>query len=98
MESIGDKIRTKYMDSYNFSLNSAIIKNMAITKKSKYKFAVKEHADGTPFIAMEPMLENITPSAMFISFDLPPGTNIRRAEEIAGFLNDNLNQLSLTEF
>jgi hypothetical protein len=34
--------------------------------------------------------------SIVIGFDLPPGTTLERAKEIAGFLNHNLTQVSET--
>jgi hypothetical protein len=72
----------------------------AETSRGEYRFIVKEYGDGTPWIMLElyrepglPILED-----GFLGFDLPPGTDIRRAREIADFLEENLTTLSHTRF
>lgn len=72
---------------------------MATTKRAEYKFTVKEFSDGTPWIMLEPMGKSIElPEDGFLGFDLPKGTDISRAGEIAKFMNANLSTLSLTSF
>jgi len=72
---------------------------MATTQRGNYIFTVKEYADGTPWIAMEPSGKAIEfPNEGFFGFDLRKGTNIQRAREIAKYLNNNISELSFTQF
>ncbi len=53
-----------------------------------YCFSVKEFADGTPFISFEPRYRNLKIlKDGNLSFQLPKGTTIGQAEEIANYLN-----------
>jgi hypothetical protein len=58
--------------------------------KTRITFTIAEPDGGQPYLQMEfldsiPGLPNDPPV-----FDLPPGTDMQRAEEIAAFLNSNL--------
>ncbi|OGS81630.1 MAG: hypothetical protein A2061_09840 [Gallionellales bacterium GWA2_59_43] len=70
-----------------------------MTTRAKFGFVVKGYADGTPWIAFEPMERQLRgeglPSGIF-GFDLPKGATGKRAEEIANFLNDNISQFTFT--
>jgi hypothetical protein len=61
-----------------------------MSHKTRVKFTIKETDNGTPYLYME-ALDNIPnfpkePPA----FDLPPGTDMEKATEIANYLNSNL--------
>lgn len=72
---------------------------MTTTQRSKYKFTVKEYSDGTPWIAMEPLEKAIEfQNEGLLGLDLQKGMNVERAREIAKYLNENISELSLTEF
>ena len=72
---------------------------MARTQRGNYKFTIKESASGTPWIALEPLGEGIElPNKGFLGFDLPRGVDMKKATEIARYLNENLSSLSLTTF
>ena len=72
---------------------------MTNTVRAKYVFTIKEFAEGTPWIMAEPLNGGINlPNDGFLGFDLPKGTSMAKAKEIAKFLNDNLEQISLTTF
>lgn len=68
----------------------------ADTKRAEYRFRVKEHGEGRPWIflelAKEPDLPSITPG--FLGFDLKDGTTYEQAKESAKFLNDNTRFLA----
>jgi hypothetical protein len=71
---------------------------MATTERADYAFIVKEHGDGTPWIMCElrgGMGLSILNNAL-LGFELPPGTDIKKAQTIARFLNDNLRDISHT--
>jgi len=70
---------------------------MAQTERFEYVFTVKEYDDGTSWIALEP--RDGTLSCLgdgFLGFDLKRGTDIRKAEGIAAFLNGNIAKVSHT--
>ncbi len=72
---------------------------MVNTTRAKYVFTIKEFSEGTPWIMAEPLNESVKlPNHGFLGFDLPKGTNMAKAKEIAKFMNDNLDQISLTTF
>ena len=69
------------------------------TERARYRFRVKEGIDCV-FIVPEPangddlkVLGN-----GFLSLDLPPGTDYKRAEEIVRFLNENITAVAYTRF
>ncbi len=68
-------------------------------ERSRYVFRVKEAADGTPWIQLEPSGKEITflEHALF-GFNLQPGTNLAQAEKIADFLNNSLTDVGVTLF
>jgi hypothetical protein len=62
-------------------------------------FAVKEFADGTPWIVLERRghgLDIIGDG--FIGFDLREGTSLQEAEKLAEFLRQNIRSVSYTSF
>lgn len=68
-----------------------------MTKRAKYSFTPKSFHDGTPWIVLEPLWENLPVlSQGLLGFDLPAGTSHERAKEIAEFLNDNIVNVSYT--
>lgn len=70
-----------------------------MTERAQYSFTVKEFADGTPWIAFEPLYQDIRnlPEGI-LGFDLPEGTSIEKAEEIASYLDANIDKVSFTKF
>lgn len=72
---------------------------MAQTERSTYRFTVKEHGDGTPWIMLEPLHGDLSCLVSgFLGLDLAPGTDIRKAQEIAEFLNRHITTVSYTWF
>lgn len=72
---------------------------MASTEKKKYRFTVKEFGDGTPWIMLEPYEGNFTCMGnASLGFDLKKGTDLKKASEIAAFLNNHIDRVSLTSF
>ncbi len=71
-----------------------------MTTRAKFRFVVKAYADGTPWIAFEPLHGQLKgeglPSGIF-GFDLPPGTTGERAEEIASFLDEHVENFTFTQ-
>ena len=72
----------------------------ARTDRAQYVFKVSEAADGTPWISTEPLRAEDIPllEHAFIGFDLPRGTTLEEAQQIARYLNDNLESISVTLF
>jgi hypothetical protein len=70
-----------------------------MTTRARFRFIVKGHPDGTPWIAFEPQGGQLRgeglPSGIF-GFELPKGTTAKRAEEVAGFLDENVTQFCFT--
>ncbi len=70
---------------------------MTKTERGKYTFTVKETAGGRPWICLEPSGGGVNfPGDGSLGFDLPGGTDIEKAKEIARYLNNNLRELSFT--
>jgi hypothetical protein len=73
--------------------------SMARTEQGDVHFTVKEFADGSPWIMVDP--EYKTMPALhdaFIGFQLNHRTTLQQAQRIADFLNNNLAGVSLTIF
>jgi hypothetical protein len=71
-----------------------------MTVRAQFRFIVKQSADGTPWIAFEPlhgqMHGEALPSGLF-GFDPPPGTTGKDAERIADFLDTHVAALNFTQ-
>ena len=71
----------------------------ATTERADFLFAVKEHADGTPFIMLEPRSGGLKALAnSFISLELAEGVSMEQAKALAQHLNDRVEQVSHTKF
>ncbi len=72
----------------------------AKTDYARCTFAVKEHADGTPWIMVEPRSTSDIPLLKngFIGLTLRPGISFKKAEEIARELRENFEGISYTQF
>lgn len=68
---------------------------MPDTQRAEHRFTVKEYADGTPWITTEHYREDIF-EGKILGLDLPKGTTIEKAKEIARYLNENISNLSIT--
>jgi hypothetical protein len=71
----------------------------ARTERGKFTFTVSEFSNHTFFIYTEP--DRRTMPALedaFIGFDLPEGTTLEQAHNVADFMNKNLAGISLTIF
>ena len=62
-----------------------------MTVRARVRFVVKEFSDGTLWIVLEPLGEPL-PSGIN-GLDLVPETALERAEEIAKFLNENVESV-----
>lgn len=70
---------------------------MTETTREKYLFRVTTFHDGTPWIALDPLYRHLPLlKAGMLGFDLKPGTSHAKAEEIAAFLNEHIEQISYT--
>ena len=71
------------------------------TDRADYLFSVKEYANGTPWIALEPMRDNLKvlkPQRSFLGFDLPPGTSLEEARKIADYFSRHVRTVTCTSF
>ena len=72
---------------------------MPETEQASYVFTVKEDAKGTPSIMLEPRDGSLSCLGDgFLVLNLRPGTNIRKAQEIANVLNDGVAKISHVRF
>ncbi len=70
---------------------------MSDTTYAKYVFTVKEYENGQPWICFEPYMTPPVEQRNFMyGFELPKGTSLERAKEIAAFMRENLNDFSCT--
>lgn len=70
---------------------------MSTTERAAYVFRVSEHADGTPWISLEPRNGGLSIlKGGMVGFDLPEGTDMKQADEIADYLQQNLRELGYT--
>jgi hypothetical protein len=71
----------------------------ARTVHANYLFKAKEYADGSPWIFAEPRHKDILVLEHgFLGFSLRSGTTMKQAENIAEFMNANLDDVSITLF
>ncbi len=72
---------------------------IADTERAKYVFCVKEFADGTPWVVLEPRRSNLAILGDgFLGLELAQGTELKKAEEIADYLNEHIESVSYTGF
>lgn len=57
---------------------------------TRVTFTIKETAEGAPYLHMEALDAIPNFPAEPPAFDLPPGTDMAKAKEIAAYLNQNL--------
>ena len=70
---------------------------MSQTDRASYVFTVKEYADGTPWIMLETLRDDLELlKDGFLGFDLPKGTSFDKAKEIAKYMRDNLGDMTYT--
>ncbi len=68
-----------------------------MTERTRVVFRVKKSVSGDFWICLEPFERNLKVLGNgFLSFDLPEGTTINKAEEIAAFLQENISSVSYT--
>lgn len=68
------------------------------TKRSEVTFTVKEFESGQPWIALEILRGDVTPKDLggLVGFDLKQGTSLEDAKEIARYLREKIERISLT--
>lgn len=72
---------------------------MAQTERAAYRAVVKEYSDGAPFLALEPMVENISLlDGVLAALELRPGTTLEEARDVAGILDRVVVGLAVTKF
>jgi hypothetical protein len=68
-----------------------------MTERTRVVFRVKKSVSGDFWICLEPLERNLKVLGNgFLGFDLPEGTTINKAEEIAAFLQENISSVSYT--
>jgi hypothetical protein len=68
-----------------------------MTERTPVIFRVKQSVNGDFWICLEPFEGNLKILGNgFLGFDLPEGTTINKAEEIAAFLQENIGSVSYT--
>ncbi|MDP4026315.1 hypothetical protein Q8W71_27200 [Methylobacterium sp. NEAU 140] len=72
---------------------------MARTERGRYRFAVKEDAEGVPSLALEPIDDGIAAFGdAYLCIELRPGVSYDHARQIADTLNATAAGLSATFF
>ncbi len=68
------------------------------TERARFLFRVQESAAGAPFWIMPEAWDRELSGLGdgFLGFELPEATTFERANEIADFLNDNIESISYT--
>lgn len=67
-----------------------------MSSKARFKFTVSEYGEGTPHIRAEPLGATLNVlQGLELIFDLKEGTALHEAQNIAGFLNENISFLDL---
>jgi hypothetical protein len=66
-------------------------------ENARVVFRVQEVSGGEPWIRLEPVDKDLRVLGNgFLGFELPEGTTINAAEEIAAFLQENITRVSYT--
>ena len=68
-----------------------------MTGRDACRFRVREYGDGRPYIAIESYDRTLALLKFGnLYFDLPEGTTFEKAQEIAEYMNDNIESLAYT--
>jgi hypothetical protein len=68
-----------------------------MTERAEYIFAVKEYADGTPWIMAEPRRKQLSIFKNgFIGFDLRDGTSFEDAQQLAKEMTERITGITYT--
>ena len=71
----------------------------ATTESADFLFAVKEHADGTPFVMLEPRTSGLASLGTgFLALNLRKGQTIEDAQRLTEQLNASIKNVSHTRF
>jgi hypothetical protein len=72
---------------------------MAETTRSRFRFTVKEHADGAPWLMLEPLNPRLLPESGdgFFGFDLKPGVSQEQARKLAALLYESVESMTFTK-
>jgi hypothetical protein len=69
------------------------------TFRTKFRVAVKEFGDGTPWLALEVSETEFPPMGnSIIGFEFTPGTTYEQAQDFAKMMNERFSEVSLTTF
>ena len=69
-----------------------------MTERAKFIFTAKEGANREPYLLLAPAGNDLPIlDRGFLSFDLPEGTTINQAEEIAAYLNEKIESVAYTK-
>jgi len=60
--------------------------------RARFRFKVRADPDGECWIAADPMDRDVLDRGI-LGFDLPPGTKLDTADQIAQFLNEIITQI-----
>lgn len=72
---------------------------IANTEHQKYYFKASQYTDGTPFISTEPVNQELSIlKNKNISFNLSEQISFAEAQEIAVFLNNKIDSISIVHF
>jgi len=67
-----------------------------MTERAEFVFKVKEFSSGVPWIAAEPLSEELRGVRGLLGFDLMPGTTFDQAKEIAAYMEKHIKSITLT--
>ena len=71
---------------------------MSNTESTEYKLTVKESGTGEPWLMFEPMRSSLQILGNgFLGFRLEPGTTYEKAQEIATYINKNVQSVTYTQ-
>lgn len=69
------------------------------TERAYYVFAIKQYADGTPWIMLEQSGENLSILDQgFLGLDFKEGISFEEAQKIAELLEDKIDTVKFTSF
>ena len=72
---------------------------MAETTRSRFRFTVKEHGDGAPWLMLEPLNPRLLTELGegFFGFDLKPGVSHDQARKLAALLYESVESMTFTK-
>jgi len=63
-------------------------------QRAEFVFALRVHADGAPWIALQPKQEGLGEVRGELGLDLYRGTSLEEAKQLVRFLNSNIKAVS----